>query len=89
MADIAVTKMSSKGQIVIPNELRKGLKEGDKFVIIRSDKQIIMKRTSDFDDKLIEDLIFADRTEKAYKRYENGQFKSMDYKEFLKALKKW
>ena len=36
-----------------------------------------------------EDLEFARRTEEAYKRYEKGEFKEMDYEEFLKMIKKW
>jgi len=36
-----------------------------------------------------EDLEFAKRTEEAYKRHENGEFISMDEKEFLKEMKKW
>jgi len=45
--NIAVTKMSSKGQVVIPSEMRKGIKEGDKLLIIRNNGQLIMKKTSD------------------------------------------
>ena len=36
-----------------------------------------------------EDLIFAKRTEKAWERYEKGEFIEMDSKEFLKEIKKW
>ena len=87
--EIAITKMSSKGQIVIPVEMRKDLKEGDKFVIIKSKKQLILKKANEFDKKLAEDLEFARRTEEAWKRYERGEFKSMDAEEFLKELEKW
>jgi hypothetical protein len=34
-------------------------------------------------------LEFAKRTEEAWKRYDKGEFVSMDAKEFLKELKKW
>lgn len=34
--DIAITKVSSKGQIVIPSELRGDLLERDKLVLIKS-----------------------------------------------------
>ena len=43
--DIAITKMSSKGQVVIPAEMRKGLHEGDKLLIIKDDNKLIMKKT--------------------------------------------
>lgn len=81
--------MSSKGQVVIPNEMRKGFKEGEEFVIIKNGKQIILKSVRDFDENLKDDLIFARRTEEAWKRYDKGEFKSMDSKDFLMKLKKW
>ena len=37
MANINVTKMSSKGQIVIPSEMRSDLKEGDEILIIKDE----------------------------------------------------
>jgi AbrB family looped-hinge helix DNA binding protein len=89
MAEISITKMSSKGQIVIPQEMREGISEGDKMVIIKNDGQLILKKMEDFDKNLKEDLEFAKRTEEAWKRYAKGEFKSMDAKDFLRELKKW
>ncbi len=89
MAEIGITKMSSKGQIVIPSEIRADFKEGEKFVIIKSGKQIILKRMKDFAKKLKEDIIFAKRTDEALKRYEKGEFIAMDFDEFLEKAKKW
>ncbi|MCX6707406.1 MAG: AbrB/MazE/SpoVT family DNA-binding domain-containing protein [Candidatus Woesearchaeota archaeon] len=87
--DFAITKMSSKGQIVIPAEMREDINEGDKMLIIKNNGQIIMKKASDLDKRMKEDLEFARRTEEAWKSYERGEFKSMDSKKFLKELKKW
>ena len=87
--DIAVTKMSSKGQVVIPAEMRNGLHAGDKLVIIRNDKQLIMKKAADMGKNLAEDIEFAKRTEEAWRSYGKGEFKSMNSKDFLKLLKKW
>lgn len=81
--------MSSKGQVVIPVEMRENIKEGDKLVLIKNNNQIIMKKASDMDKSLAEDLEFARRTEEAYKRYEKGEFKEMDFDEFLEEAKKW
>ena len=44
--EVAITKMSSKGQIVIPAEMRADISEGDKILIIQNDKQLIMKKAS-------------------------------------------
>ena len=70
MAELEITKMSSKGQIVIPSELRIGFEEGEKFVIIKAGKQLILKSVKNFDENIEEDLEFAKRTEEALKSYE-------------------
>lgn len=87
--DVAITRMSSKGQVVIPAEMREDIPEGEKMIIIKNGRHYIMKKASDLDKNLKEDLIFARRTEEAFKRYEKGEFKSMNSKDFLKELEKW
>ena len=84
-----MTKMSSKGQVVIPIEMRKGIKEGEKLIVIKNEKQIIIKKASDMGKNLEEDLIFAKRTEEAMKRYDKGEFISLPHGKFLEELKKW
>ena len=89
MVEISITKISSKGQVVIPQEMRDKLKEGDNLVVIKNDGRIILKKMEDFNKNLREDLEFAKRTEKAWKRYDRGEFISMDAENFLKEIKKW
>jgi len=45
MANLATTKMSSKGQIVIPEEIRKrlNLKTGAQFVVVGDNDVVILK----------------------------------------------
>ena len=45
MADLSTTKMSSKGQVVIPDAIRKrlGLEPGDEFVVVAGQGAIILK----------------------------------------------
>ncbi len=45
MAPLATTKMSSKGQIVIPEDIRKrlGLKPGAQFVVVGQNDVVILK----------------------------------------------
>jgi len=45
MADYATTKLSSKGQVVIPEDVRNdlGLTEGDRFVVIGQGDAVILK----------------------------------------------
>ena len=48
MSEIATTKMSSKGQVVIPDEIRKrlGLKTGSQFVVVGEKDTVILKTIS-------------------------------------------
>lgn len=89
MVKIDITTMSSKGQVVIPRELRKDIHEGEKLLVIRNADQIILKKATDMDKQLAEDLEFAKRTEEAWKRYDRGEFKSLSQEEFLKKMDEW
>ena len=61
MSDQATTKMSSRGQVVIPEEIRKrlGLKAGSQFVVV-GDKDVVILKTitapsmREFDDLVAE-----------------------------------
>ena len=44
---IAITKMSSKGQIVIPSDLREDMKEREQLIIIKNNNQLILKKVND------------------------------------------
>lgn len=89
MEGIGITKISSRGQVVIPLDMRKDLKEGDKLIIMKNKNQIILKKVSDFAENIEEDLEFARRTEEAWKAYDRGEFTSYSEEEFLKRLEKW
>ena len=89
--DMGITKMSSKGQIVIPADMRKDMKEGDKFIVIKDEEKILLRKMTKMDKKLEEDLEFAKRTNKALDDYEagRGNWVEMDGEDFLKEIKKW
>ncbi len=89
MAQIDITKMSSRGQVVIPQDLREGFNEGDKIVVIRSNDQIILKRADKMDKQLKEDLEVAKRVEEAWKDIDEGRFKKMSSNEFLAEIRSW
>ena len=48
MAILATSKMSSKGQVVIPEEIRKrlGLNAGDRFIVLGEKDTVILKAIS-------------------------------------------
>ena len=61
MANISTTKMSSKGQVVIPENIRKqlNLKAGAQFVVVGNKDVVILKNISppdinDFDELIAE-----------------------------------
>ena len=89
MVEIETATISSKGQIVIPATMRKDIKEGDRFLIIKDKSSFLLKRADDLDEKFKEDLEFARRTEEAWKRHDKGAFKRMDFEDFIKEMKRW
>ena len=48
MDKIEITSMSSRGQVVIPFDIREqmGLREGEKFVVIGEDDTVLLKKIS-------------------------------------------
>ena len=89
MVSINVTRMSSKGQIVIPSEMRGDLKEGDELLIIKDDERIILKKAEKITEEMKEDLEFAKRTEAAWKEIEAGKGIEMEFDDFINEMKKW
>jgi len=89
MIQVAITKLSSKGQIVIPSHLRKDFKIGEELLIIKKNNQVILKSMKNIDKKFKEELGFALRTEKAFEKYERGEFKQKSANDFLKEIEEW
>ncbi|MFH1325344.1 MAG: AbrB/MazE/SpoVT family DNA-binding domain-containing protein [archaeon] len=89
MVSLDITKMSSKGQIVIPANLRKNLKEGDNLIVIRDDDRIILKKVENLTENIKDDLEFARRTEEAWGRIEKGEFISIDSENLFEEMEKW
>jgi len=89
VVEFGMTKMSTKGQIVIPIEMRKEFAVGEKLLVLKSDNKLIIKKASEMDEQLKEDLEFARRTEEAYKEIDEGKGISMDFDDFMEEIKKW
>jgi len=87
--DVAITRMSSKGQVVIPVEMRKGIGEGEKLLIMQNKNQIILKKASELDENVVDDIEFARKTEEAWKNIEEGKGIEMDFDDFIEEMKKW
>jgi len=89
MAEIDMTTISSKGQVVIPSSLRKGVKTGTRYVVLRKGDTYVLKKADALDAAFAEELEFAQRTEKAWQEYRKGGFASKSKKDFLAELEKW
>ena len=83
-----LAKMSSKGQLVIPANIREmmELNEGSVVGITAKDDMIVLKK---IDTKLkAEDLRTIGRLKEAWEDMEKGRFKSYSTKGFLKELER-
>lgn len=89
MLNVDVTKMSSKGQVVIPQDMREGINVGEKFVIIKNGHEFILKPVKDAAENFSEDVDFAKKTLAALERYGKGKFIEKSEDEFLSELEKW
>ena len=67
---IDTNKMSSRGQIVIPLDMRKDINEGEKLIVIRKDDEIILKRaiseTALLSEKSLSEAWLSKEDEKAF-----------------------
>lgn len=87
--EIELTKISSKGQVVIPQEIRKklGLNEGETLVVSVKDGLIVLKKV---DGTLSEDdLNTLVEIREAWQEIESGKSKKMKSDDFLKEIIKW
>ena len=85
-----LAKVSSKGQIVIPQSYRKRLKihEGNVFAVTSSGKDmIVLKKIKN--PLLKADLATLKNIKEAWEEIESGEFKRSGKEEFLKELKEW
>lgn len=85
MKSLATTKMSSKGQVVIPEEIRKALNlaEGSQFVVLGEKDVIILKIITPPSMKNFDHLIARTRSE-----VKKSGFKKTDLKKIIKKARK-
>jgi AbrB family looped-hinge helix DNA binding protein len=81
MANVATTKMSSKGQVVIPEDIRKSLnlKAGAQFVVVGDKDVVILKSISPPSIDEFEELIAQAR-----KKGKKAGLKKADIKDAVK-----
>ena len=83
------TKTSSKGQIVIPSNIRKKLNigTGSLLAVTAQDDLIVLKKISSHISP--EDIKTLRLIEEAWEEIDNGKYKILSKDDFFKELKEW
>lgn len=86
--EIELTKISSKGQVVIPQRVRELLKleEGQTLAVSTEKDLVVMKKISN---PLEEDLETIKEIKEAWKEIEAGKYRKLSSDDFLKEIEKW
>lgn len=89
--EIGTTKLSSKGQIVIPKEMRKNFKEGDNLLILEDSDCIIIKKPSSLSKTFLDDLAVAKDSDRLIEEFEKHpeKYKAFTKEEFFEEMDKW
>ncbi len=85
MSKLATTKMSSKGQVVIPEDvrLRLGLEAGEQFVVVGDKDVVILKRIAPPSMRDFDDLV-----SQARRQARNAGMKRSDVKAAVQKVRK-
>lgn len=76
--EVAITKISQNGQIVIPAEVRKdaGIKPSAKFIIFNEDGNIMLKQINK--ESLKEDIMLIEKIKRSEDNLEEGKYVKAD-----------
>lgn len=87
--EIEITRVSSKGQVVIPLSVREKMKikEGEAFAVSEKGNLIVLKKVKG--SLREEDIETLSKIKEAWKDIEEGRFKKMKKEDFLKEISKW
>ena len=81
-----VTKLSTKGQIVIPENIRKEIEAGTVFIVTRKNDLIILKKIDGLSEEEMKEM---EELDKIWKDIDAGKGISMSKEEFLKEMHVW
>ncbi|MCK5630682.1 MAG: AbrB/MazE/SpoVT family DNA-binding domain-containing protein [Nanoarchaeota archaeon] len=76
--EVAITKMSQNGQVVIPSEIRKdaGIKPSTKFIVFNEDGNILLKQIKK--EALRNDIMLIDTIRRSEKDIREGRVTKAD-----------
>lgn len=81
-----ITKLSTKGQVVIPESLRKDFEIGTPFVVSKKNDLIVLKAVSGLNESEEKGLI---ELEKIWNEIDSGKATKMDFDLFMDEIKRW
>tara|TARA_Y100000310_G_scaffold345258_1_gene463175 strand:+ start:3759 stop:4010 length:252 start_codon:yes stop_codon:yes gene_type:complete len=81
-----ITKLSTKGQIVIPENLRESFEVGTSFMVSKQGNLIVLKKMNGLTKAEIDEMKELD---KIWKEIDDGKCDSYSVDEFFNAMKKW
>ena len=81
-----ITKLSTKGQIVIPEELRKNFNVGTPFIVSKKDDLIILKKVGGLTKEEMREM---NELNKIWKEIDKGKCETYTETEFFEKLKEW
>ena len=78
--EVAITKISQNGQVVIPSEVRRdaGIKPSTQFLVFNEDGNILLKQIKK--ESLRSDMLLIDKIKKSEDEIKNGRFVRADTK---------
>jgi len=81
-----ITKLSTKGQIIIPEKLRKNFNIGTPFIVSAKDDLIILKKVGGL---TREEMREMNEINKIWKEIDSGKGITQSKQEFLKEMNAW
>lgn len=81
-----ITKLSTRGQVVIPEELRADMEVGTAFSITKKDNLIILKKVEGFTK---EEMNEVKELDKIWKEIDAGKGITLSREKFLKEMNAW
>lgn len=81
-----ITKLSTRGQIVIPEEIRQGINVGTPFVVEKKDNLIILKMVEGLTKEETDEMKELD---KIWEEIDAGKGITLNKEEFLKEMIAW
>ena len=81
-----ITKLSTKGQIVIPESLRKGLDIGTPFTVTKKGNIIVLKKVEGLTGEEMEEM---KELNEIWKEIDEGKGLTLSKEEFLKEMNVW